>query len=63
MTRQYVIELLHADFTVDDSDTVLAGLLGMPERSDRATEQQQRFGHVLPSGLKAPFIPIPRPGE
>lgn len=36
---QHLIELLHADFTVDDSNALLAGLLGMAERGDRAAEQ------------------------
>ncbi len=61
--RQHVVELLHADFALDDGDTLLAGLLGEPERGDRAAEQQQRLGHVLPGGLETPFIPVPRPAE
>ena len=60
---QHVIELLHADFAVDDGDALLAGLLGEPERGDRAAEQQQRLGHVLPGGLETSFIPVPRPAE
>ena len=61
--RQHVVELLHADFALDDGDAVLAGLLGVPERGDRAAEQQQRLGDVPPGGLEAPLVPVPRPAE
>jgi hypothetical protein len=61
--RQHVVELLHADFAVDDGDTLLAGLLGEPKRGDRAAEQQQRLGHVLPGGPETSFIAVPRPAE
>ena len=55
--------MLHADFTFDDSDTILPGFLGVPERGDGATEQQQRPGNVAPCRLETSFVPVLRPAE
>ena len=60
---QGVVEPLHADFAVNDGDAILSGLLGLLQRRDGATEQQQRLGDVALCGLEPPFIPVLGLGE
>ena len=53
----------HADLAFNRGDAVLSGFLGVPERGDCATEQDQRPGDIAPRGLETPLVPVPCPAE
>ena len=55
--------MLHADLAFDYRDAVLSGLLGVTERGDGATEQDQRLGDIAPRGLEASLVAVSRPAE
>jgi hypothetical protein len=55
--------LRHADLAFNRGDAVLSGFLGVPERGDCATEQDQCPGDIAPRGLETPLVPVPCPAE